>query len=91
MVSFYLYGSLPGTELTAIGINFHKQENRKAHKTDDNEMQQLIVRRGLMFDVTVTFNRDYNPEDDVFALQFITGTFLKSLDFNQYDMKGLLV
>lgn len=63
----------PEAELEAKLINFHIQENRKAHKTDEYEIEQLLLRRGQAFDVTVKFNRDYNPEIDVIALLFITG------------------
>lgn len=54
-------------------VELHKKENREAHKTDDYEIQELILRRGQVFDVTVTFNRDYNPEDDILVVQFVTG------------------
>ncbi|KAJ7377341.1 hypothetical protein OS493_029700 [Desmophyllum pertusum] len=61
------------SQLKTVTVNFHKDENREAHKTDDYEIQQLIVRRGQAFDVSVTFNRDYNPEDDIIVVQFVTG------------------
>ena len=54
--------------------DLHKDENRVAHRTDDYEMQELIVRRGQTFDVTVTFDRGYNPEVDIIVVQFVTGT-----------------
>ena len=54
-------------------VELHKKENRESHKTDDYEIQELILRRGQAFDLTVTFNRDYNPEDDVLVVQFVTG------------------
>ena len=56
-----------------MAVDLHKDENRAAHKTDDYEIQQLIVRRGQEFDVTVTFDRDYNPDVDVIVVQFVTG------------------
>ena len=54
-------------------MNLHKQENRKAHKTDEYEDELLILRRGQAFDITVSFNRDYNKETDIIILQFVTG------------------
>lgn len=54
-------------------INFHIQENRKAHKTDEYKVETLFLRRGQVFDVTVKFSRDYNPKNDVMTLVFITG------------------
>lgn len=59
--------------MEATLINFHIQENRKAHKTDEYEIEQLLLRRGQVFDVTVKFNREYKPERDVIALLFIIG------------------
>ena len=64
-------------------LEFHKKENRELHKTDDYEQQELIVRRGQVFDVTVTFNRDYNQEDDILVVQFVTGVV--------YSLFGLLL
>ena len=61
------------SKLTPVEVDFQKQENRGAHRTDEYEMQQLIVRRGQAFDITVTFNRDYNPDNDVIVVQFVTG------------------
>lgn len=61
------------SQLKPVTLELHKNENRELHKTDDYEQQQLIVRRGQAFDVTVTFNRDYNQEDDILVVQFVTG------------------
>ena len=61
------------TKLITKAINFHHEENRKAHRTDDYEIQELIIRRGQTFEITVTFNREYNPKDDVIIVQFVTG------------------
>ncbi|XP_078360115.1 protein-glutamine gamma-glutamyltransferase K-like isoform X2 [Oculina patagonica] len=61
------------SQLEAVKVNLHKEDNRKAHNTDEYEIDQLILRRGQAFDVTVTFNRDYNPQSDVITLQFVTG------------------
>lgn len=56
-----------------VAVDLLKDENRAAHKTDGYEIPQLIVRRGQEFDVTVTFDRDYNPDVDVIVVQFVTG------------------
>lgn len=62
------------SQLKPEEVDFHQKENREAHKTDDYEAEQLIIRRGKTFDVTVTFNREYKPDIDVFVLQFVTGS-----------------
>lgn len=69
---------LAASNLKTETVDFHHQENRKAHRTDDYELQELIVRRGQGFEVTVTFNREYSPDDDVILLQFATGIFCRS-------------
>lgn len=76
--------SLPESKLKAKNVDFHNKENRKAHHTDDYEIQQLIVRRGQVFDVTLTFNRDYKSEDDVIVVQLATGILTLHLLFQLY-------
>ena len=66
------------SQLKPVTVELHKKENREAHKTDDYEIQELILRRGQAFDVTVTFNRDYDQENDILVVQFVTG-FVYSL------------
>ena len=61
------------TKLITKAINFHHEKNREAHRTEDYEIQELIIRRGQTFNITVTFNREYNPQDDVIIVQFVTG------------------
>lgn len=64
----------PASQLKPEGVDFHIENNRLAHKTDSYEAEQLIIRRGQKFDVTVTFNREYKPDIDVIQLQFVIGS-----------------
>ena len=64
-------------------VELHKKENREGHKTDDYELQELILRRGQPFDITVTLNRDFSQEDDILVVQFVTGVV--------YPLFGLLL
>lgn len=59
--------------LKTSAIDLFINENKKAHRTDDYDIQQLIIRRGQVFDVIVTFNREYRPADDVILVQLATG------------------
>ena len=68
---FFIFPAV--SKLKIETVDFLKQENREAHRTDEYEIQQLIVRRGQAFDITVTFNRGYNPDNDVIVVQFVTG------------------
>lgn len=55
-------------------INFHITENQAAHKPENYpDIEELVLRRGEVFDVTVKFNRDYNPDSDVITLLFVSG------------------
>lgn len=69
----HYYCCISASQLEAVEVNLQKEENKEAHKTGEYEIEQLILRRGQAFDVTVTFNRDYNPQTDVITLQFVTG------------------
>ena len=71
--SLFFFPTGADSQLKPVTVDFHHEENRTAHKTDDYEIPQLIVRRGKEFDFTVTFNRDYHPEVDVIVVQFVTG------------------
>ena len=73
------------TKLITKAINFHHEENRKGHRTEDYEVQELIIRRGQTFDITVTFNREYNPQDDVIIVQFVTGIQTKLVDLVNFQ------
>ena len=64
---------LLASQLKPEEVDFHIKDNRLAHKTDDYEAEQLIIRRGQIFDVTVTFNREYIPDTDIVVLQFVIG------------------
>ena len=65
------------SQLKPEEVEFHIDQNRKAHGTEDYEHEQLIIRRGQEFEVTVTFNREFKPDSDVVVLQFVTGLFRK--------------
>ena len=76
------------SQLKPEKVDFHKDQNREAHKTDDYYAANLIIRRGQEFDVTVTFNREYNPGTDEIVLQFVTGLLKFSLSCYCYWRSG---
>ncbi|XP_071503234.1 protein-glutamine gamma-glutamyltransferase K-like, partial [Diadema antillarum] len=51
-----------------------QEANRKAHHTDEYEMDQLILRRGQTFNLSVTFDRPYNSAKDTLSLELLMGT-----------------
>ena len=61
--------------LRTIDWKFHNKENTDAHHTRDYDMEELILRRGQAFDLTVFFDRPYNEDNDEIILQFVTGKY----------------
>lgn len=72
-----VFTTFTASQLKPEEVDFHIEQNRKAHRTEDYEHEQLIIRRGQEFEVTVKFNREYKPDSDVVVLQFVTGLFHK--------------
>ena len=72
-----VFTTFTASQLKPEEVDFHVEQNRKAHRTEDYEHEQLIIRRGQEFEVTVKFNREYKPDSDVVVLQFVTGLFHK--------------
>ncbi|KAK3724553.1 hypothetical protein QZH41_019598 [Actinostola sp. cb2023] len=62
------------SQLHATSVDFHTEKNREAHHTCDYELNNLIVRRGQEFELSVTFDRPLDPKRDRLILQFITGS-----------------
>ena len=61
------------TALKAESIDLYIPDNRTEHHTEDYEHEELIVRRGQQFKITITFSRPYNVNQDIIVLQFATG------------------
>uniref|UniRef100_T1J2C6 protein-glutamine gamma-glutamyltransferase n=1 Tax=Strigamia maritima TaxID=126957 RepID=T1J2C6_STRMM len=59
-----------------IGIELHKDENLKNHHTDKFKiLENLVVRRGQDFKVTLMFDIPFDCENYLFELVFKTGSF----------------
>ncbi|XP_064611555.1 protein-glutamine gamma-glutamyltransferase K-like [Liolophura sinensis] len=54
-------------------VHRHLVENRKAHHTNDFELDRLITRRGQLFKLTVEFEEAFGTTTDKVFLQFVTG------------------
>ena len=61
------------TDLRPRSLSLHIEENRAAHHTSEYEQEELIVRRGQSFKLTVTFDREFNPNADRIVVQLVTG------------------
>lgn len=63
------------SQLKTEKVDFHLEENRASHHTDEYAMESLIVRRGQEFKVTLTFDRAFHDKKDKFALQLTFGAY----------------
>ncbi|KAJ8303644.1 hypothetical protein KUTeg_020040 [Tegillarca granosa] len=63
----------PGTSLKVSKVDLDLKPNRCAHHTRDYDQQDLILRRGQKFTLTVTFDREVKTDMDCIVLQFVTG------------------
>jgi hypothetical protein len=61
------------SQLKPVEVDFHVEKNREEHHTDEYETESLIVRRGQVFNLTVTFDRPFDAKQDKIILQFVTG------------------
>ena len=68
-----VYSSSPD-KLVVQSVELHKDKNKAAHRTNSFKHDGLIIRRGQVFTLTVTFDRAYTPTDKV-ILEFTIGKF----------------
>ncbi|XP_025075960.1 protein-glutamine gamma-glutamyltransferase K-like [Pomacea canaliculata] len=63
-----------GAALNVKSINLNKKSNSDKHFTSDYEVEDLVVRRGKAFDITILFDREIDKETDIISLQFVVGS-----------------
>ena len=73
VLCFFFFFLIADMALRADSIDLHVTDNRVEHHTDEYEHEDLIVRRGQQFRITIYFNRAYNDSQDTIVLQFVTG------------------
>ncbi|XP_068092949.1 coagulation factor XIII A chain [Hyperolius riggenbachi] len=59
-------------------VELYKQQyekNKKEHHTDRYFNNKLIIRRGQSFDITIYFNRQYNPDQDQVWVEYVIGRY----------------
>lgn len=64
----------PGKALSVVSINTCAKSNRKSHNTYDYDTEDAIFRRGQEFILDITFDRDYDVDNDIVTLQFVYGS-----------------
>ncbi|XP_054775150.2 coagulation factor XIII A chain-like [Lytechinus pictus] len=66
-----LHVSIPKLQsLQITGFDTHLNENQKEHRTDEYENENLVIRRGQNFKLTVNLNRKHNPQKENLYLRF---------------------
>jgi len=63
----------PSKALGIDNIDFHKEDNGKDHYTEEYEVEDLVIRRGQKFKVTINFERDIDLDDDLIVFQLAFG------------------
>lgn len=62
-------------------VDLLRTRNRDAHRTNEYEIPNLIIRRGQEFNISITFDRSYiNSEDDI-ILKFVTGKMFQKIPY----------
>ncbi|CAL1538646.1 unnamed protein product [Lymnaea stagnalis] len=64
---------VPGKTLGVKSIDFNKARNGRDHHTWEYEINDLVVRRGRTFALTIKFDRDIDIKTDEILLQFVFG------------------
>ena len=75
-------GGVVDEELKAYGLDLHIDDNRKAHHTEYYEQNDLIVRRGQEFSLSIRFNRQYAKDQDKVILQLPFGEGCSLINFD---------
>ncbi|XP_069113576.1 protein-glutamine gamma-glutamyltransferase K-like [Argopecten irradians] len=63
----------PGASLKVMSVDNHLTLNRREHHTKEYDQQDLIVRRGQAFKLTITFDREIDQAHDTVLLQVTFG------------------
>ncbi|XP_059138546.1 protein-glutamine gamma-glutamyltransferase K-like [Physella acuta] len=66
--------TVTGQALQVSSIDFHKSKNGSDHHTWEYEVNDLVVRRGKVFSITISFDRDVDVETDSLVVQLAFGS-----------------
>ena len=66
-------------DLQILEVDLEIATNSRHHRTDEYDLSEtcrhLVVRRGQTFDISITFNKSYDPESDDLKLVFLAGMY----------------
>lgn len=64
-------------DLIIEDIDLNILTNSRNHHTNEYDISEnyrdLVIRRGQTFDITIEFNKEYDPKKDVLKLVFLAG------------------
>nr|XP_054754058.1 protein-glutamine gamma-glutamyltransferase K-like [Lytechinus pictus] len=60
-------------QLKVKSVDLCADANKKAHHTDLYEVDELVLRRGQVMNMSVTFDRAYNSAKDTLSLELLMG------------------
>lgn len=61
------------SRLIPIDVDLHTKKNAEEHFTKHYDIPGLVLRRGKPFSFTVTFNRDFDPEEYQLYVRLASG------------------
>jgi hypothetical protein len=62
------------SRLIPIDVDLHTKKNTDEHSTNHYDIPGLVLRRGQTFSFTVTFNRDFNAEQNQLFVRLAIGS-----------------
>ena len=77
LLNYSLFVYLLASKLIPIDVNLHTKKNTEEHSTHHYDIPGLVLRRGQPFVFSVTFNRDYNPEENQLFVRLAIGIVMK--------------
>ena len=66
-------GVFAESQLKVIQLDLLEDVNKKAHRTDDYETEEMVLRRGQSFNMEVILHRDFMKGSDEIYLEFLMG------------------
>ncbi|KAL4634941.1 coagulation factor XIII A chain-like [Arapaima gigas] len=74
VAEFQVFEGTPrATRPQVVQMDMHNAQTKREHHTDMFSNTNLIVRRGQQFQISIIFNRPYDPTEDQFYLEFRIG------------------
>jgi hypothetical protein len=62
------------SRLIPTDVDLHTKKNTEEHSTNQYDIPGLVLRRGQAFSFTVTFNRDFHPEEHQLYVRLAIGS-----------------